>query len=201
MAYCAALQTTTTPQQTCPSFILIEIELDLPASAALISCQLTHHSLQDSSRDIREALHELLCYTNVSTKECIQLALLELLKNLTKYPTDRNSVWKWVPVTVPVCSSLAFGPILWLIYFFPPLIQMFEVSRCSTPNPSAADCPRAAEHTSVFRHSRTRHGWPCLYPPHLPWQRQRTLLFTDFGFVNNVLKVMNNTTYVIWIES
>ncbi|XP_062408896.1 integrator complex subunit 4 isoform X2 [Sardina pilchardus] len=50
--------------------------------------------LEDSSRDIREALHELLCYTNVSTKECIQLALLELLKNLTKYPTDRNSVWK-----------------------------------------------------------------------------------------------------------
>ncbi|XP_028275121.1 integrator complex subunit 4 [Parambassis ranga] len=50
--------------------------------------------LEDSSRDIREALHELLCYTNVSTKECIQLALLELLKNLNKYPTDRNSVWK-----------------------------------------------------------------------------------------------------------
>lgn len=50
--------------------------------------------LEDSSRDIREALHELLCYTNVSTKECIQMALLELLKNLTKYPTDRNSVWK-----------------------------------------------------------------------------------------------------------
>ncbi|KAL2096483.1 hypothetical protein ACEWY4_008631 [Coilia grayii] len=50
--------------------------------------------LEDSSRDIREALHELLCFTNASTKECIQLALLELLKNLTKYPTDRNSVWK-----------------------------------------------------------------------------------------------------------
>lgn len=49
---------------------------------------------QDSSRDIREALHELLCCTNVSTKECIQLALLELLKNLAKYPTDRNSIWK-----------------------------------------------------------------------------------------------------------
>lgn len=51
-------------------------------------------ALQDSSRDIREALHELICYTNVSTKECIQLALLELLKNLNKYPTDRSSVWK-----------------------------------------------------------------------------------------------------------
>nr|XP_015197048.1 PREDICTED: integrator complex subunit 4 [Lepisosteus oculatus] len=50
--------------------------------------------LEDSSRDIREALHELLCYTNVSTKECIHLSLVELLKNLTKYPTDRNSVWK-----------------------------------------------------------------------------------------------------------
>uniref|UniRef100_A0A8C7TWY8 Integrator complex subunit 4 n=1 Tax=Oncorhynchus mykiss TaxID=8022 RepID=A0A8C7TWY8_ONCMY len=50
--------------------------------------------LEDSSRDIREVLHELLCFTNVSTKECIQLALLELLKNLTKYPTDRNSAWK-----------------------------------------------------------------------------------------------------------
>ncbi|XP_023648280.1 integrator complex subunit 4 isoform X1 [Paramormyrops kingsleyae] len=52
--------------------------------------------LEDSSRDIREALHELLCCTNVSTKECIQLALLELLKNLAKYPTDRNSIWKCV---------------------------------------------------------------------------------------------------------
>ncbi|CAH2225564.1 integrator complex subunit 4 isoform X1 [Pelobates cultripes] len=50
--------------------------------------------LEDSSRDIREALHELLCCTNVSTKECIQLALVELLKNLSKYPTDRDSIWK-----------------------------------------------------------------------------------------------------------
>ncbi|XP_056467364.1 integrator complex subunit 4 [Gadus chalcogrammus] len=50
--------------------------------------------LEDKSRDIREALHELICYTNVSNKECVQLALLELLKNLNKYPTDRNSVWK-----------------------------------------------------------------------------------------------------------
>lgn len=49
---------------------------------------------QDSSRDIREALHELLCCTNVSTKEGIHLALVELLKNLTKYPTDRESIWK-----------------------------------------------------------------------------------------------------------
>ncbi|XP_059819622.1 integrator complex subunit 4 isoform X1 [Hypanus sabinus] len=50
--------------------------------------------LEDSSRDIREALHELLCYTNVSTKDGIHLALVELLKNLAKYPTDRNSIWK-----------------------------------------------------------------------------------------------------------
>ncbi|XP_063807366.1 integrator complex subunit 4 isoform X2 [Pseudophryne corroboree] len=50
--------------------------------------------LEDSSRDIREALHELLCCTNVSTKECIHLALVELLKNLSKYPTDRESIWK-----------------------------------------------------------------------------------------------------------
>ncbi|XP_060033317.1 integrator complex subunit 4 [Erinaceus europaeus] len=50
--------------------------------------------LEDSSRDIREALHELLCCTNVSTKEGIHLALVELLKNLSKYPTDRDSIWK-----------------------------------------------------------------------------------------------------------
>ncbi|XP_055202924.1 integrator complex subunit 4-like protein 2 isoform X2 [Gorilla gorilla gorilla] len=50
--------------------------------------------LEDSSRDIREALHELLCCTNVATKEGIHLALVELLKNLTKYPTDRDSIWK-----------------------------------------------------------------------------------------------------------
>lgn len=61
--------------------------------------------LQDSSRDIREALHELICYTNVSTKECIQLALLELLKNLSKYPTDRNSVWKYDSLTSPLFTS------------------------------------------------------------------------------------------------
>lgn len=64
--------------------------------------------IQDSSRDIREALHELLCYTNVSTKECIQLALLELLKNLAKYPTDRNSVWKWV-YKLYFCSAVQFA--------------------------------------------------------------------------------------------
>ncbi|KAG8137065.1 putative Integrator complex subunit 4-like protein [Naja naja] len=50
--------------------------------------------LEDSSRDIREALHELLCCTNVSTREGIHLALAELLKNLAKYPTDRDSIWK-----------------------------------------------------------------------------------------------------------
>lgn len=50
--------------------------------------------LEDSSRDIREALHELLCCTNVSTKDGIHLALVELLKNLSKYPTDRDSIWK-----------------------------------------------------------------------------------------------------------
>ncbi|KAI1242104.1 hypothetical protein IHE44_0005621 [Lamprotornis superbus] len=53
--------------------------------------------LEDSSRDIREALHELLCCTNVSTKEGIHLALVELLKNLTKYPTDRESIWNITP--------------------------------------------------------------------------------------------------------
>ncbi|OXB78066.1 UNVERIFIED_CONTAM: hypothetical protein H355_013615 [Colinus virginianus] len=53
--------------------------------------------LEDSSRDIREALHELLCCTNVSTKEGIHLALVELLKNLTKYPTDRESIWNVTP--------------------------------------------------------------------------------------------------------
>lgn len=55
---------------------------------------ITFFFLKDSSRDIREALHELLCCTNVSTKEGIHLALVELLKNLTKYPTDRDSIWK-----------------------------------------------------------------------------------------------------------
>ncbi|KAF4802369.1 integrator complex subunit 4-like protein [Turdus rufiventris] len=57
--------------------------------------------LEDSSRDIREALHELLCCTNVSTKEGIHLALVELLKNLTKYPTDRESIWNITPIEDP----------------------------------------------------------------------------------------------------
>lgn len=63
-------------------------------SLLLIFTFLFFSSAKDSSRDIREALHELLCCTNVSTKEGIHLALVELLKNLTKYPTDRDSIWK-----------------------------------------------------------------------------------------------------------
>ncbi|CAN0081246.1 integrator complex subunit 4 isoform X2 [Lampetra fluviatilis] len=49
--------------------------------------------LEDSSRDIREALQELLCYTSVATKSGVHMALVELLKNLTKYPSDRDSIW------------------------------------------------------------------------------------------------------------
>uniref|UniRef100_A0A672PW26 Integrator complex subunit 4 n=1 Tax=Sinocyclocheilus grahami TaxID=75366 RepID=A0A672PW26_SINGR len=103
--------------------------------------------LEDSSRDIREALHELLCYTNVSTKDCIQLALLELLKNLTKYPTDRNSVW---------------NPIL--ICFCPPSIQMSEVPWCSAPNPGAADY--IAVLVLVFNAAKSCPTMPALFSDH-----------------------------------
>uniref|UniRef100_A0ABM0LZV2 Integrator complex subunit 4-like n=1 Tax=Saccoglossus kowalevskii TaxID=10224 RepID=A0ABM0LZV2_SACKO len=50
--------------------------------------------LDDSSQEIREAVHELLCCVHLSTKQCLSSALQFLLKNLAKYPQDKTSIWK-----------------------------------------------------------------------------------------------------------
>uniref|UniRef100_A0A672PW21 Integrator complex subunit 4 n=1 Tax=Sinocyclocheilus grahami TaxID=75366 RepID=A0A672PW21_SINGR len=132
--------------------------------------------LEDSSRDIREALHELLCYTNVSTKDCIQLALLELLKNLTKYPTDRNSVW---------------NPIL--ICFCPPSIQMSEVPWCSAPNPGAADY--IAVLVLVFNAAKSCPTMPALFSDHT--FRHYAYLRDSLSHLVPHLRVRNLPAYLI----
>ncbi|XP_077466840.1 integrator complex subunit 4 isoform X2 [Stigmatopora argus] len=113
--------------------------------------------LEDSSRDIREALHELLCYANVSTKECVQLALLELLKNLNKYPADRNSVWK--------CLKFLGGrhPML-VLPLVPELLSTHPYF--DTPEPDMDDPAYIAVLVLVFNAAQSCPTMPALFSDH-----------------------------------
>ncbi|XP_068173263.1 integrator complex subunit 4 [Antennarius striatus] len=113
--------------------------------------------LEDSSRDIREALHELICYTNVSTKECIQLALLELLKNLNKYPTDRNSVWKCLKFLGSRHPTLVLPLVPELLSTHP----YFD-----TPEPDMDDPAYIAVLVLVFNAAKSCHTMPALFSDH-----------------------------------
>ncbi|KAM3875012.1 integrator complex subunit 4 [Diretmus argenteus] len=113
--------------------------------------------LEDSSRDIREALHELLCYTNVSTKECIQLALLELLKNLNKYPTDRNSVWKCLKFLGSRHPTLVLPLVPELLSTHP----FFD-----TPEPDMDDPAYIAVLVLVFNAAKSCSTMPSLFSDH-----------------------------------
>ncbi|XP_071398390.1 integrator complex subunit 4 isoform X2 [Centroberyx affinis] len=136
--------------------------------------------LEDSSRDIREALHELLCYTNVSTKECIQLALLELLKNLNKYPTDRNSVWKCLKFLGSRHPTLVLPLVPELLsthpYFDTPEPDMDDPALLVLVFNAAKSCPTLpalfSDHT--FRHyAYLRDSLSHLVPPlRLPGRKQ-----------------------------
>uniref|UniRef100_A0A8C1BT22 Integrator complex subunit 4 n=1 Tax=Cyprinus carpio carpio TaxID=630221 RepID=A0A8C1BT22_CYPCA len=113
--------------------------------------------LEDSSRDIREALHELLCYTNVSTKDCIQLALVELLKNLTKYPTDRNSVWKCLKFLGARHPTLVLPIVPELLSTHP----YFD-----TPEPDMDDPAYIAVLVLVFNAAKSCPTMPALFSDH-----------------------------------
>ncbi|KAM7412522.1 hypothetical protein PAMA_020073 [Pampus argenteus] len=113
--------------------------------------------LEDSSRDIREALHELLCYTNVSTKECIQLTLLELLKNLNKYPSDRNSVWKCLMFLGSRHPTLVLPLVPELLSTHP----YFD-----TPEPDMDDPAYIAVLVLVFNAAKSCPTMPALFSDH-----------------------------------
>ncbi|XP_061484986.1 integrator complex subunit 4 isoform X2 [Rhineura floridana] len=113
--------------------------------------------LEDSSRDIREALHELLCCTNVSTKEGIHLALVELLKNLTKYPTDRDSIWK--------CLKFLGGrhPTL-VLPLVPELLGTHPFF--DTPEPDMDDPAYIAVLVLIFNAAKSCPTMPALFSDH-----------------------------------
>ncbi|KAL8191239.1 UNVERIFIED_CONTAM: Integrator complex subunit 4, partial [Gekko kuhli] len=113
--------------------------------------------LEDSSRDIREALHELLCCTNVSTKEGIHLALAELLKNLTKYPTDRDSIWK--------CLKFLGGrhPTL-VLPLVPELLGTHPFF--DTPEPNMDDPAYIAVLVLIFNAAKSCPTMPALFSDH-----------------------------------
>nr|XP_020666602.1 integrator complex subunit 4 [Pogona vitticeps] len=115
------------------------------------------HLIRDSSRDIREALHELLCCTNVSTKEGIHLALVELLKNLTKYPTDRDSIWK--------CLKFLGGrhPTL-VLPLVPELLGTHPFF--DTPEPDMDDPAYIAVLVFIFNAAKSCPTMPALFSDH-----------------------------------
>ncbi|NXJ66663.1 INT4 protein, partial [Rostratula benghalensis] len=113
--------------------------------------------LEDSSRDIREALHELLCCTNVSTKEGIHLALVELLKNLTKYPTDRESIWKCLKFLGSRHPTLVLPLVPELLSTHP----FFD-----TPEPDMDDPAYIAVLVLIFNAAQSCPTMPALFSDH-----------------------------------
>ncbi|XP_017941087.1 integrator complex subunit 4 isoform X3 [Manacus vitellinus] len=112
---------------------------------------------EDSSRDIREALHELLCCTNVSTKEGIHLALVELLKNLTKYPTDRESIWKCLKFLGSRHPTLVLPLVPELLSTHP----FFD-----TPEPDMDDPAYIAVLVLIFNAAKSCPTMPALFSDH-----------------------------------
>ncbi|XP_077307491.1 integrator complex subunit 4 [Lithobates pipiens] len=114
--------------------------------------------LEDSSRDIREALHELLCCTNVSTKECINMALAELLKNMSRYPTDRDSIWKCLKFLGSRHPTLVLSLVPDLLGSHP----FFDVPEPDMDNPSYI-----ALLVLIFNAAKTCPTMPALFTGHL----------------------------------
>ncbi|CAI9563565.1 unnamed protein product [Staurois parvus] len=114
--------------------------------------------LEDSSRDIREALHELLCCTNVSTKECVNMTLGELLKNLSRYPTDRDSIWKCLKFLGSRHPTLVLSLVPDLLGTHP----FFDVPEPDMDNPSYI-----ALLVLIFNAAKTCPTMPALFSGHL----------------------------------
>ncbi|KAG8430440.1 hypothetical protein GDO86_020599, partial [Hymenochirus boettgeri] len=113
--------------------------------------------LEDSSRDIREALHEMLCCSNVSTKDCIQLAVVELLKNLSKYPTDRDSIWKCLKFLGSRHPTLVLSLVPELLSTHP----FFD-----TPEPDMDDPAYIAVLVLIFNAAKSCPTMPALFSDH-----------------------------------
>ncbi|KAM5180018.1 integrator complex subunit 4 isoform 1-T1 [Mantella aurantiaca] len=114
--------------------------------------------LEDSSRDIREALHELLCCTNVSTKECINMALALLLKNLSRYPTDRDSIWKCLKFLGSRHPTLVLSLVPDVLGTHP----FFDVPEPDMDNPSYI-----ALLVLIFNAAKTCPTMPALFSDHM----------------------------------
>lgn len=51
-------------------------------------------AMEDHCKEIREGIHQLLSNCSLTSKFCLNETVMKLLKNLTKYPKDRHSIWK-----------------------------------------------------------------------------------------------------------
>lgn len=84
---------------SCFSSMHPPFSLFFPFSSPLLS------SLQESSCEIREALHSLLSSCRITTRDGLNSTIHALLDNLKKYPNDSQSIWKYV-VNIPPLPPL-----------------------------------------------------------------------------------------------
>ncbi|BES97293.1 integrator complex subunit 4 [Nesidiocoris tenuis] len=85
---------------------------------------------QDSSIDVREGLHRMLAACFLSTKDCLQMCIENLLDNLKKYPQDKKSTWTCVKEIGSKHSDLTL-PLV------PPLLGIHPFF--DTPEPDVED--------------------------------------------------------------
>lgn len=50
--------------------------------------------LEDSSPDIREALHQMLSHCTLSSVTALRSTIQSLLENLKRYSMDKDSIWR-----------------------------------------------------------------------------------------------------------
>ncbi len=68
--------------------------------------------LQESSSEIRDALRSLLCSCQITTRGGLNSTVHSLLENLKKYPTDKQSIWRYrhtyIHIYIHTCMYLTY---------------------------------------------------------------------------------------------
>ncbi|XP_077516284.1 integrator complex subunit 4 [Amblyomma americanum] len=140
--------------------------------------------LEDSSMDIREALHEVLGGCCLSTKAGLKACVDALLDNLKRYPQDKRSLWRCLRLlgmrhpylTLPLVPEL-LGIHAYFDLPEPDVEDPAYMSTLILVFNAAAGCPTMVplfeEHT-LRHYSYLKDSLPSLVPPHLQLPNQQS---------------------------
>ena len=146
--------------------------------------------LEESSREIRTALHELLSSCHITSSAGLDLTLHALLNNLKRYPLDCQSVWK--------CLQVLGGSHAHLVAtMVPQLLSTHPFFMSKEPDVDDPACILPSSHSFFFavsllsfyaflNHFHTRYLCPhscvqcCLYLLHHPSSLPKSCVPTLF---------------------